>query len=176
MLAVLAGRRPLRAVPPRRLVPVGVRLSGSWRLAARSHAASRTRSAGVLTAIAVTGTAAIAITTAVGSLAFGDEHDIPIVPRDTIVLSSIRYDYTPPPGTAPEEQVDPVVEVVPLDDDLVAQVNRVIPDAQISPRRIVAPDWPTDRRQSRPPSGTAARTPAPHPRTTPPVFRPPRVT
>jgi hypothetical protein len=47
----------------------------------------------------VTGTAAIAITTAVGSIAFGDENDVPILPRDTVVLTSIRYDWTPPPGT-----------------------------------------------------------------------------
>ena len=131
---------------------VGARLSGSWRLAARSVARSRTRSAGVLTAIAVTGTAAIAITTAVGSVAFGDENDIPIVPRDTVVLTSIRLDWTPPPGVDPDEYVAPVAAVVPLDDELVARVTRVVPDAEISPRRVVVPDWPVDLRQSTPPS------------------------
>jgi putative ABC transport system permease protein len=131
---------------------VGARLSGSWRLAARSVARSRTRSAGVLTAIAVTGTAAIAITTAVGSLAFGDENDTPIVPRDTVVLTSIRLDWTPPPGADPDEYIAPVADVVPLDDELVARVTRVVPDAEISPRRVVVPDWPVDLRQSTPPS------------------------
>lgn len=131
---------------------VGARLSGSWRLAARSVARSRTRSAGVITAIAVTGTAAIAITTAVGSLAFGDENDTPIVPRNTVVLTSIRLDWTPPPGTAPDDYAAANVEVVPLDDDVVAQVTRIVPDAQISPRRVVVPDWPVDLRQSTPPS------------------------
>jgi putative ABC transport system permease protein len=131
---------------------VGARLSGSWRLAARSVARSRTRSAGVLTAIAVTGTAAIAITTAVGSLAFGDENDTPIVPRDTVVLTSIRLDWTPPPGANPDEYVAPVADVVPLDDELVAQVMRVVPDAEIRTRRVVVPDWPVDLRQSTPPS------------------------
>ncbi len=126
---------------------VGARLSGSWRLAARSIARSRTRSAGVLTAIAVTGTAAIAITTAVGSLAFGDESDVPFVPRDTVVLSSIQYDNTPPPGTSPgpDEFVAPIVDVVPLDADIAAQVRRVIPDARVTPLRIVIPDRSTDR-------------------------------
>ncbi len=131
---------------------VGARLSGSWRLAARSVARSRTRSAGVLTAIAVTGTAAIAITTAVGSVAFGDENDIPSVPRDTVVLTSIRLDWTPPPGVDPDEYVAPVAAVVPLDDELVARVTRVVPDAEINPRRVVVPDWPVDLRQSTPPS------------------------
>ena len=131
---------------------VGARLSGSWRLAARSVARSRTRSAGVLTAIAVTGTAAIAITTAVGSLAFGDENDTPIVPRNTVVLTSIRLDWTPPPGADPDEYVAPVAEVVPLDDELIARITRVVPDAEISPRRVVVPDWPVDLRQSTPPS------------------------
>lgn len=131
---------------------VGARLSGSWRLAARSVARSRTRSAGVLTAIAVTGTAAIAITTAVGSTAFGDENNTPIVPRDTVVLTSIRLDWTPPPGVDPNEYVAPVADVVPLDDKLVARVTRVVPDAEISPRRVVVPDWPADLRQSTPPT------------------------
>ncbi|HSP29531.1 MAG TPA: FtsX-like permease family protein [Ilumatobacteraceae bacterium] len=131
---------------------VGARLRGSWRLAARSVARSRTRSAGVLTAIAVTGTAAIAITTAVGSVAFGDENDTPIVPRDTVVLTSIRLDWTPPPGVDPDEYVAPVADVVPLDDELVARVTRVVPDAEISPRRVVVPDWPVDLRQTTPPS------------------------
>jgi putative ABC transport system permease protein len=140
---------------------IGARLSGSWRLAARSVARSRTRSAGVLTAIAVTGTAAIAVTTAVGSLAFGDETDIPIVPRDTVALTSIRFDYTPPTDITPpadgvdptvEEYVAPIVDVVPLDDNLVTQVTQIVPDAEISPRRIVVPTWPTDQRQSTPPS------------------------
>jgi putative ABC transport system permease protein len=125
---------------------IGSRLNGTWRLAARSVARSRTRSAGVLTAIAVTGTAAIATTTAVGSLAFGDENDIPIVPRDTVVLTSLRYDFAPPPGADPTAELSPAVDVVPLDDDLVARVTRVVPDARISPRRIVVPDWPTDQR------------------------------
>jgi putative ABC transport system permease protein len=131
---------------------VGARLSGSWRLAARSVARSRTRSAGVLTAIAVTGTAAIAITTAIGSVAFGDENDTPIVPRDTVVLTSIRLDWTPPPGADPDEYVAPVADVVPLDDELVARVTRVVPDAEISPRRVVVPDWPVDLRESTPPA------------------------
>jgi putative ABC transport system permease protein len=221
VLAALAGRRPLGAVP-RRLVPIGLasfaagigllvlvtvatttgdgsgdasiyaaaaviggllvlggmccaspiavdligragaRLRGSWRLAARSVARSRTRSAGVLTAIAVTGTVAIAITTAVGSVAFGDENDIPSVPRDTVVLTAIRYDYAPPPGvdvaddsTGPngvEEFVGPDVAVVPLDEDVVARVTRVIPDAEISPRRVVVPDWPADGSRGLPPT------------------------
>jgi putative ABC transport system permease protein len=128
---------------------VGAHLSGSWRLAARSVARSRTRSAGVLTAIAVTGTAAIAITTAVGSIAFGDENNTPILPRDTVVLTSIQFDWTPPPGTAPDGYVAPDVKVVPLDDDVVAQVTRVVPDSQLSPRRLVLPDW-SDQGQALP--------------------------
>lgn len=115
---------------------VGARLTGTWRLAARSVARSRTRSAGVLTAIAVTGAAAIAITTAVGSVAFGDETRVPIVPRDTVVLTSIRYDYGPPS----EEPVEVSVSVGPLDDELLAQVRQVVPDAEISPRRVVLPE------------------------------------
>jgi putative ABC transport system permease protein len=149
-LLVLAGMCCASPIAVDLIGRVGARLSGSWRLAARSVARSRTRSAGVLTAIAVTGTAAIAITTAVGSVAFGDENDVPIVPRDTVVLTSIRLDWTPPPGTAPDEYVAPDVEVVPLDDDVVAQVTQVVPDAQISPRRVVVPDWPFDQRQALP--------------------------
>jgi putative ABC transport system permease protein len=118
---------------------VGAHVGGSWRLAARSVARSRTRSAGVLTAIAVTGTAAIAITTAVGSLAFGDEDDVPIVPRDTVVLTSLRFDVPPPAGPALDSR--PTVEVVPIDDDLVDRVTRVVPDADIAPRRLVLLDW-----------------------------------
>lgn len=141
---------------------VGARLRGSWRLAARSVARSRTRSAGVLTAIAVTGAAAIAITTAVGSVTFGDENDIPTVPRDTVVLTAIRYDYAPPPGAdvaddasgtaGVEEFAAPAVTVVPLDDDVVARVTRVVPDAEIRPRRVVTPDWPADEVQVLPPT------------------------
>ena len=139
---------------------VGARLRGSWRLAARSVARSRTRSAGVLTAIAVTGTAAIAITTAVGSVAFGDENDIPTIPRDTVVLTAIRYDYTPPNGAADdststagiEDYTSPVVTVVPLDDDVVTRVTRVVPDAAIRPRRVVLPDWPADQGEALPAS------------------------
>jgi hypothetical protein len=106
----------------------------------------------VLTAIAVTGTVAIAITTAVGSLAFGDENDIPVVPRDTVVLTAVRFDWTPPPGTGADEYIAPDVEVVPLEADLVERVGRVVPDAQISPRRVVVPEWPADQTQALPPT------------------------
>ena len=150
-LLVLAGMCCASPIAVDLIGRVGARLSGSWRLSARSVARSRTRSAGVLTAIAVTGTAAIAITTAVGSLAFGDENDTPIVPRNTVVLTSIRLDWTPPPGTDPDEYVAPVAEVVPLDDELIARITRVVPDAESSPRRVVVPDWQVDLRQSPPP-------------------------
>ena len=79
-LAVMAGMCCASPIAVDVIGRAGTRLRGTWRLAARSLSRSRTRSAGVLTAIAVTGTAAIAITTAVGSLAFGDEKSVPFVP------------------------------------------------------------------------------------------------
>jgi putative ABC transport system permease protein len=143
-LAVLAGLCCASPIAVDFVGRAGARLSGTWRLAARSVARSRTRNAGVLTAIAVTGTAAIAITTAVGSLAFGNENATPQLPRDTVVLSAIGYSL--PPGATLDDPVVPVVTVVPVDGDLRARVQEVVPGADIVIRRYAVTNWDTDTR------------------------------
>lgn len=113
---------------------LGARLSGTWRLAARSVARSRTRSAGVMTAVAVTGAAAIAVTTVIGSLAFGDERSTPTLPDDTVVITSITYDGEGDGGARPVTAgVDPA---------LVEQVLEVVPGATASDRSMaVSEGW-----------------------------------
>ncbi|MET0910612.1 MAG: FtsX-like permease family protein [Ilumatobacteraceae bacterium] len=146
-LAVIAGMCCASPIAVDLIGRAGSRLGGTWRLAARSLSRSRTRSAGVLTAIAVTGTAAIAITTAVGSLAFGDERSVPFVPRDTVVLTSLRFDETP---AAPNSDVYlSTVTAAPLDADTLEQLDVILPGATTVERFAAIPTGRIDRATSR---------------------------
>ncbi len=136
-LAVVAGMCCASPIAIDLIGRVGGRLGGTWRLAVRSVARSRTRSAGVLTAIAVTGTAAIAITTAIGSLAFGDEDEVRYLPTDAAVLEAIRFDDTPastayhPESAVTAEPISPTIE---------RRFREILPDATFVPRTIAVAD------------------------------------
>ena len=103
---------------------VGARAAGSWRLAARSLARTRTRSAGVVTAIAATAAFAIAGSTALATSQI--EHHYPDeilnVPLDAVIVTSAvwpEYDFEngivdPPlytPITITDELVDQVMAI-----------------------------------------------------------------
>ncbi len=137
-LAVLAGMCCASPVAVDLVGRAGSRLAGTKRLAARSVARSRTRSAGVLTAIAVTGAAAIAITTAVGSVAF-DEAETPHIPSDTVIAQA-EWNWTDgdllPPSERP--QLDPAI---------VNRVRAIVPGASESIRHLAVADLTDEQAQ-----------------------------
>lgn len=125
-LAVMAGMCCASPVGVDLIGRVGARLSGTARLAARSVARSRTRSAGVLTAIAITGAVAIAATTGIGSLAFRDRGDASYLPDDTVLVQHEWYGE----GTVAEALGQP------FDTELVRQVRAILPGASEAMRRV----------------------------------------
>jgi hypothetical protein len=133
---------------------VGARLPAAWRLAARSMGRLRTRSAGVVTAIAVTGGVALALSTVVVTeVGAGDQlvgeaayHGLPALPDDAVVVRTEAWsdDGSPVP---PEEAVaSPVVRERVLD---------LFPDAEVGRlRAAVAGTAPGDGDPPRVPTGT----------------------
>lgn len=123
---------------------LGARLPASWRLAARSMGRLRTRSAGVVTAIAVTGAIALALSTVTvtevgsrdqleGAAAF---HGLPALPADAVLLSAQAWRDDGSPVAPAEVVVSPTVS---------AAVRDLFPDAEVHPvRRAVAATAPDE--------------------------------
>ncbi len=118
---------------------VGARLSGTWRLGSRSIARARTRSAGVVTAIAMTGAVATAVTTAVGSVAFGDEDRVPTTPSDAVVVSFLQFESD---GTGRTTSIEPV----DIDVATRTALDAALPDATVTALRVASPQPPIDSR------------------------------
>jgi putative ABC transport system permease protein len=130
------------------LGPLAERLTGTARLAARSLARVRTRSAAVVAAIAAAGALSIGVGTVVTSnWGSGDTAltSVPDLPAN--VVSVTAYANTPAPQAA-EQLIDgalyyddgaaPVFPALP--DGLLDDVRAVLPDAQIAPIRTAGFD------------------------------------
>jgi putative ABC transport system permease protein len=144
-LAVLAGMCCASPLAVDGIGRVGAHLRGTWRLAARSTARVRARSAGVLTAVATTGAIAVAGTTAAGDLGRDDADRRPsFAPADTVIVES--WTSADPVIPTPEQEQAgetwdwPLPTPAALDASLVADLERILPGATWSPRRAAVYD------------------------------------
>jgi putative ABC transport system permease protein len=116
------------AVAPRYvsvLDPLGHKLRGAWRFAARSLARQRTRTAAVVSAVCVTTALALAAASLVLAAAAQDERHRTRLAADHVVLTSYLGDaYRTPDGDLP------VVRPRAVPEDLVAGVLRALPGAR----------------------------------------------
>ncbi|NQY55659.1 MAG: ABC transporter permease [Ilumatobacteraceae bacterium] len=131
-LAVIAGMCCASPLAIDAIGHVGARLPGIYRLGSRSIARSRTRNAGALTAIALTGATAIAATTAVSSTLLVDHNQPPLVPNDTVIINSL--------ATQSQPDGSQIVQPLDIEPALLAAVEQIVPDAEISTRRIAIAD------------------------------------
>jgi putative ABC transport system permease protein len=114
---------------------VSARVGRSWRFAGRSVGRTRSRSAAVVTAIAVTGAAAVSGSTFALS---AEESNDRFLPRDAVVLYQAPESPTP---TQPGRTVDYAASSdTPVDTALQRQVNAVVPSARWAPLRIATWD------------------------------------
>lgn len=99
-----------------RLEPLAGRTRGSWRLAARSLARQRSRTGGVVSAVAAAAGLAIAATALMAGATAGDtgypELSDRVVVASEIDSDGVHIDRLPPP------------------DDLLAELQRIVPDAE----------------------------------------------
>lgn len=126
---------------------IGSRLPGTWRLAARSLARTRTRTAAVVTAIAATGAFATAGATLVVSAntpVYDDAGATSALPADTVLIEAAAYQYDDAqPGMVDHHPYEPV----PVPTDLVDGVVEITGGAAVARRAAVwdpAP-FPADR-------------------------------
>ena len=113
---------------------ISSRLGGSGRLAARSLARVRTRSAAVVTAIATAGAVAVAIATFVGMNSRATH--TPSLPDDVVTLT--RYE-VPAEGATAEPPPQPVSA------EARATVDRIVPGIRFAPLRHATPSPPPPR-------------------------------
>jgi putative ABC transport system permease protein len=140
-LGVLFGMCCLSPLAVDTVGKVGARLSGSWRLSARSLARTRTRSAGVVTAIAAAGALALGGATAFAS-AMADEpidSGVPTLPADTVLVAASTWNYDDGPtfgeGSGSTTYDPPGYQVAPIPTSILDQVGAVV-DGDVSPRRV----------------------------------------
>lgn len=139
-LGVLFGMCCLSPLAVDTVGKVGARLSGSWRLSARSLARTRTRSAGVVTAIAAAGALALGGATAFASAMAEEPIDsgVPSLPADTVLIAASAWSY--------DEGIDgeasgittydpPGYQVAAIPPGILDQVGAVV-DGQVTPRRV----------------------------------------
>jgi putative ABC transport system permease protein len=130
VLAATCGWSPAAIVAMSRL---SAAIGRSWRFAGRSLGRSRARSAAVVTAIAVTG--AIGVSGSALALNIGHDDDrARLLPLDAVVLE-------PAVEVAPKVGLPGAVEELsgtPLDDSARRQLERILPEASVYPRRVAA--------------------------------------
>jgi putative ABC transport system permease protein len=111
------------------------RVGRSWRFAGRSLGRTRHRSAAVVTAIAVTGAAAVSGSTLALS---ADESNERFLPRDAVVLYQAPE---LPTSTRPGRTLDyEASSDTPIDTELQRQVDAIVPSARWAPLRIATWD------------------------------------
>ncbi len=114
---------------------VSARVGRSWRFAGRSVGRTRHRSAAVVTAIAVTGAAAVSGSTYALS---AEESNERFLPRDAVVLHQAPESPTPTqPGRTLDYEASPDT---PVDTALQRQVDAIVPSARWTPLRIATWD------------------------------------
>lgn len=140
-LGVLFGMCCLSPLAVDTVGKVGARLSGSWRLSARSLARTRTRSAGVVTAIAAAGALALGGATAFASAMAEEPIDtgVPSVPADTVLVAASTWSYDEGPtfgeGSGSTTYDPPGYQVAPIPPSILDQVGAVV-DGEVTPRRV----------------------------------------
>lgn len=113
----------------------GATVGGSWRFAGRSLGRTRVRSAAVVTAIAVT--AALGSAGAALAMNYGDDSAGRQLPTDAVVLDP-AVNWTDVETTADFE----ALPNAPLDEPAQEQLETILPEATIHPRRVATWDPP----------------------------------
>lgn len=143
-LGVLFGLCCITPVLVGALGPVSERLSGSARLAARSLARVRMRSAAVLTAIAAAGAMSIAGGTAVASQWDVQPFDAdrpPWIADNMVEISAYQVPTeAATPQISPGPNDPPLPALPPIPEHAVAGVRAVLPDAEVVVRRVAVFD------------------------------------
>ena len=130
-LGVLVGACCVSPVIVGLLGPLGQRLRGAPKLAARSMARLRTRSAAIVTAIAVTGAMAIALGAYVERSLAQDAHDTVSISQPLNEVQATGY----ATEAFSEAEADPPLPTVPSLDAARAAVAAALPDATFTPVR-----------------------------------------
>jgi putative ABC transport system permease protein len=140
-LGVLFGMCCLSPLAVDMVGKVGARLSGSWRLSARSLARTRTRTAGVVTAIAAAGALALGGATAFASAMAEEPIDsgVPSVPADTVLVAASIWNNDEGmiggEGSGIATYDPPGYQVAPIPPGILDQVGAVV-DGDVTPRRV----------------------------------------
>lgn len=118
------------------LEPLGGRLRGSWRLAARSLARQRTRTSAVVAAVCASAAVAVAASAVVLSIDAQDRNRVARLRPDEVHL--VAFANAPGPDATPTA---PVLTAPPA--PVVARVQGVLPESESLPLTVAAPSSPT---------------------------------
>lgn len=144
-LGVLFGMCCLTPAAVAVLGPIGERLGGVGRLAARSLARARTRSAAVVTAVAAAGALSMVGATIVASQwETSSESIAPWIARDTVVVDGYRWvepTLSSESSDTPDASLDePAPGLLPVTDEVKAELLSILPGSTLSALRYAVYD------------------------------------